>query len=500
MKLVVLAYLLYYVAVLTVICIYGAHRYWVVWLFLRQRRRGPPPAPERFDRLPSVTVQLPMFNELNVAERVIEAACAIDYPPELLEVQVLDDSTDESADVARRCSERLAEAGHDVTYIHRDNREGFKAGALANGLETSQGELIAVFDADFVPPPDVLRRSVDHFTDPSVGMTQLRWTHLNRDDSLLTRVQAMYLDGHFVIEQTARAYSGRWFNFNGTAGIWRRRCIDEAGGWQHDTLTEDTDLSYRAQMRGWRFKYLPDVACPAEVPPTVSAFLTQQHRWNKGLIQTAIKLMPAIMTCKAPLKTKIEAWFHLTSPVVHVAILLLAILAVPFLVLPVMTGPPPISPQLAFGLGLGFLVLGTLAASAFYMTSQWAQGMSPWQTLLRLPALMAIGVGVSVTNSRAVIEAVLRRQSPFVRTPKYAGAQRSTTDPVLRRRQIVAPGLVEFGLGCLMVVCIGLTFVRPYTLVGAPFLALFACGYLGIGLPSLRREREESGQELARAR
>ncbi|MEE8460330.1 MAG: glycosyltransferase family 2 protein, partial [Phycisphaerales bacterium] len=360
--------LVYYGAVLSVICVYGLHRYWVVWLFIRHRHRvdGVEPA-GRFEELPRVTIQLPMFNEQHVAVRVIEAACAIDYPGDRLEVQVLDDSTDESADIARRCCERLAAAGHRVRFIHRLDRDGFKAGALANGLDSATGEFIMVFDADFVPPPDVVRRVIDHFTDDQLGMVQLRWSHLNRHDSLLTEIQAMFLDGHFVIEQTARAAGGRWFNFNGTAGMWRRTCIDDAGGWQHDTLTEDTDLSYRAQMKGWRFRYLSTVTCPAEVPPTVSAFLTQQHRWNKGLIQTAIKLMPRIMTSGAPMKTKLEAWFHLTSPLVHVAIILLALLAAPALLLPWRADGLGLSGVTAFILGTTLIVLGTLAASTFYV-------------------------------------------------------------------------------------------------------------------------------------
>ena len=482
--------LVYYGAVLVVICVYGLHRYWIVWLFIRHRHRveGAEPA-ARFDELPRVTVQLPMFNEQHVAERVIEAACGIDYPGDLLEIQVLDDSTDDSADIARRCCERLAAAGHCVRYIHRDNRSGFKAGALANGLKSARGEFIMVFDADFVPPPHVVRRVIDYFTDEKLGMVQLRWSHLNRHDSLLTEIQAMFLDGHFVIEQTARAAGGRWFNFNGTAGMWRRTCIEDAGGWQHDTLTEDTDLSYRAQMKGWRFQYLPTVPCPAEVPPTVSAFLTQQHRWNKGLIQTAIKLMPRIMTSRAPLKTKLEAWFHLTSPLVHVAIILLALLAVPLLLLPWQVGDLDISVPVAVGLGGSLLIMGTLAACTFYLASQWAQGMSLWQTTLRLPALMALGIGISVTNTRAVVEAVLGRRSPFLRTPKYNGRATSTADPLLRRRRLPA-GTAELALGILMVACFAAAILRPHTIIGAPFLLLFAVGYLGIGLPRLRRTWE----------
>jgi hypothetical protein len=295
----------------------------------------------------------------------------------------------------------------------------------------------------------------------------------------------MYLDGHFVVEQAARALNGRWFNFNGTAGIRRRETIDDAGGWQHDTLTEDTDLSYRAQLKGWQFRYLPDVCCPAEVPPTVSAFLGQQHRWNKGLIQTAIKLLPTILRSPVPLRTKVEAWFHLTSPLVHLFILLLVVL-----VLPAMFVPWPIrhaNPAIGISLGVLFMVLGALAAAVFYLASQTSQGLSPWRTLLRLPALMAMGVGISVANSRAVIEALFGRQSPFVRTPKYNGESESEVDPVVKKhRRLIPNGVLEVFLGIVMIVCLALAVLRPHTIVAIPFLILFACGYLAIGIPALR--------------
>jgi len=466
------------------VCVYGLHRYWMVWAFLRSRRRASFEEPKRrFESLPRVAVQLPMFNEKRVAERIIESACAIDYPRELLQIQVLDDSTDESADIARECCQRMADLGHNVEYLHRANREGYKAGALAEGLKSATGEFIAVFDADFVAPPNILHDTIHHFTDPAIGMVQARWSHLNREDSLLTQVQAMYLDGHFVIEQAARARNDRWFNFNGTAGVWRRKTIEDAGGWQHDTLTEDTDLSYRAQLRDWKFRYLPDVCCPAEVPPTVSAFLSQQHRWNKGLIQTAIKLLPTIMRSKASLRTKIEAWFHLTSPLVHVFILLLVLLVLPamFVTLPLRHANPGVS----IGLGVLFLILGALAACTFYLASQCTQGLSVWKTLLRLPALMAIGVGISVINSRAVIEAIFGRQSPFVRTPKYNGDRE--VDPVVKRHKKLIPnGVLEILLGLLMIACIAMSLLRPHTIVAVPFLILFACGYLAIGVPALR--------------
>lgn len=481
-----LPFLIYYLSVVAVVCVYGLHRYWMVAAFLRSRRRkSGGPQPSCLASLPAVTVQLPMFNEKRVAERIIQAACAINYPADRRQIQVLDDSIDESSEIARSCCERMRAAGHDIEYVHRGSREGFKAGALAEGLKTATGEFIAVFDADFVPPPDILHNTIHHFADDAIGMVQARWSHLNRDDSLLTQVQAMYLDGHFVIEQAARAGSGRWFNFNGTAGVWRRRTIDDAGGWQHDTLTEDTDLSYRAQLRGWKFLYLPDVCCPAEVPPTVSAFLSQQHRWNKGLIQTAIKLLPTILRSNASLRTKIEAWFHLTSPLVHLFILLLVLLVLPamFVTLPVKHA----SPWVSIGLGVLFLILGAMAACTFYLASQRAQGLSMWKTLVRLPALMAVGVGISVVNSRAVIEAIFGRQSPFVRTPKYNGDRESEVDPVVKRqRRLIPNGAMELVLGVVMVVSVVLSLMQPHTIVATPFLILFAAGYLSIGIPALR--------------
>jgi cellulose synthase/poly-beta-1,6-N-acetylglucosamine synthase-like glycosyltransferase len=493
------AVILYYVLAMAGLCFYGLHRYWLVWHYIRGRGRRPTPPPaSTFDELPAVTVQLPLFNEPLVAERIITAACRLRYPRDRLQVQVLDDSTDECAAVARRCCQRLAEDGHPVEYRHRTHREGYKAGALADGLAEARGEYVALFDADFVPPSDFLERSIHHFTDPGIGMVQARWSHLNRDDSLLTQIQAMSLDAHFVVEQAVRAATGSWFNSNGTAGIWRRRCIDEAGGWEHDTLTEDTDLSYRAQLAGWRFRYLTDLACPAELPPTVEALLSQQHRWNKGLIQTAIKLLPRILLSRAPLRAKLEAWFHLTSPLPYVFILLLTLLAIPATIwyLPLYD----LRAALALVMGTACLGLGTMAAGAFFLASQWGQGISPARTLLRVPALMAVGIGLSLLNSRAVLEALVGRQSPFVRTPKFNGLPGDSLepDPGTRTRRWRPAGAVEVGLGLVMATCAVLAFSRPFMLVGAPFLVLFSAGYLTVGLGRLRdRWRTRQPRELA---
>src|SRR6266540_2201704 len=280
-----IATLTVYYVVLALLAMYGTHRAMMVWLYYRHRHDVPCPAGD-LPVLPRVTIQLPIYNEVYVVERLIEAVAAIDYPRELLEIQVLDDSTDETGEIARSTIARYRERGFDIVYLHRQDRQGFKAGALQAGMEVACGEFMLIFDADFVPQPEILRESLPYFTDPEIGMVQARWEHLNRDYSLLTRIQSVFLDGHFVIEHTARHRSGRFFNFNGTAGIWRRSCLEEVGGWQSDTLTEDLDISYRAQLAGWKFVYLKDLVAPAEVPVDMNGFKTQQHRWTKGSIQT----------------------------------------------------------------------------------------------------------------------------------------------------------------------------------------------------------------------
>ncbi len=292
-----------YFFVLIVLAAYGWHRYYLVYLYMRHRDRQPQPGPQ-LDPLPVVTIQLPLYNEMYVADRLIDTVCEIDYPRELLEIQVLDDSTDETRGIAELAVRRRAAQGFDIRYYHRTDRTGYKAGALEAGLKVARGEFVAIFDADFIPTSDFLQRLMPHFADPKVGMVQARWGHINQDYSLLTRIQAILLDAHFVLEHGGRNRSGRFFNFNGTAGIWRRSAIADAGGWQHDTLTEDLDLSYRAQLRGWRFVFVPDVIAPAEVPVEMNAFKSQQHRWAKGSIQTCRKLLPTILRAKVPLAVK----------------------------------------------------------------------------------------------------------------------------------------------------------------------------------------------------
>jgi glycosyltransferase involved in cell wall biosynthesis len=302
-----------YFVVMVILALYGVHRYQLVWLYYRHRKKATREPAQYFQELPFITIQLPIFNEQYVIDRLIEACCRLEYPQDRLQIQLLDDSTDETREVAAAIVEKYRAAGHPIEYIHRTNRHGYKAGALDHGLQTAKGEFVAIFDADFVPPPQWLMQVVHHFAEPGVGMVQTRWTHLNRDYSFLTQVEAILLDGHFVLEHGGRSRAGVFFNFNGTAGMWRRVAIAEAGGWQHDTLTEDTDLSYRAQLKGWQFKYLPHVECPAELPIEMTAFKTQQARWAKGLIQTSKKVLPMVWRSKMPLHTKIEAVYHLTA-------------------------------------------------------------------------------------------------------------------------------------------------------------------------------------------
>jgi len=405
-----------YLTVLTLICIYGAHRYFLVLLYYRVRKRVPQPA-GRFEELPPVTIQLPMYNERYVAQRIIERACQIDYPRDRLQIQVLDDSTDETAAIARQTVERMRTLGHNVVYLHRDNRTGFKAGALEEGTKTATGEFIAIFDADFLPPPSILRDTIHYFTDPQVGMVQSRWEHLNRNLSLLTQAQAILLDGHFIIEHTARNRTGRYMSFNGTAGIWRKSAIADAGGWQHDTLTEDLDLSYRAQLRGWKFVFLPHLTSPAELPPEMNAFKAQQHRWTKGGAQTCLKLLPRVLCSPVPWWIKLEAFFHLTSGAVYVLVVILSLLVGPALLAKLALKTPQSPWVLWYELVL--FIIGFGSTAAFYIVSQHQLLRGWWYGLRHVPTLMAVGIGIALNNAIAALDGFFGETGEFVRTPKF---------------------------------------------------------------------------------
>jgi cellulose synthase/poly-beta-1,6-N-acetylglucosamine synthase-like glycosyltransferase len=481
-----IALLVPYFVVLILLASYGLHRYILVYLYYRNRKNHTGEPAARFEDLPRVTVQLPMFNEQFVAERLIESVCKLKYPREKLDIQVLDDSTDETVEVGRDLVERYAALGHPITYHHRTNREGFKAGALAEGMKTSKGEFIAIFDADFTPPEDFLLKVIHHFTDPKIGMVQTRWTHINRNYSFLTEVEAILLDGHFVLEHSGRARSGVFFNFNGTAGMWRRRAIEEAGGWQHDTLTEDTDLSYRAQLKGWKFIYLQEVECPAELPVEMTAFKTQQARWAKGLIQTAKKILPQVMKSDAPLHTKIEAWYHLTANLSYPLMVVLSVLLLPAMIIRFYQGWF----QMLY-IDLPLFMASTFSISSFYLVSQRELFPKTWpRALLYLPFLMALGIGLTITNTKAVLEALIGRQSPFARTPKYGvetKKQKVGAKSKYRRRLGWIPW-AELLIGSYFALTVYYALDNE-NYITVPFLLLFVIGYWYTGLMSLLQGR-----------
>jgi cellulose synthase/poly-beta-1,6-N-acetylglucosamine synthase-like glycosyltransferase len=480
-----LALLIPYFVVLILLAGYGVHRYILVYLYYKhQKNRTSEPA-AKFAELPRITVQLPIFNEQYVVERLLESISKLEYPREKLDVQLLDDSTDETVEVARGLVERYAALGLPVTYHHRTNREGYKAGALAEGLKTAQGEFVAIFDADFTPPEDFLLRTIHHFADPQIGMVQTRWTHINRNYSFLTEVEAILLDGHFVLEHAGRARTGLFFNFNGTAGMWRRKAIDEAGGWQHDTLTEDTDLSYRAQLKGWKFIYLQDVECPAELPVEMTAFKTQQARWAKGLIQTGKKILPRVLRSDAPWHTKVEAWYHLTSNISYPLMIMLSVLLLPAMIIRFYQGWF----QMLY-IDLPLFMASTFSISSFYLVSQRELFPRSWpRTLLYLPFLMALGIGLTITNTKAVIEALIGRQSAFARTPKYrVESKKDKVGATKYRKRLGWVPWLEMLIGSYFALTVYYA-VDNENYITVPFLLLFVLGYWYTGLMSLLQGR-----------
>src|SRR5437660_121714 len=470
-----------YFVVLILLASYGIHRYVLVYLYYKNKKNHTVKPRGEFSELPRVTVQLPIFNERFVVERLLDAVCGLNYPLEKLDIQLLDDSTDETQAVARGVVDRYAARGFPVTYHHRTNREGYKAGALAEGMKTATGEFIAIFDADFVPPEDFLMRTTHHLTDPKIGMVQTRWTHINRNYSFLTEVEAILLDGHFVLEHSGRARSNVFFNFNGTAGIWRRSAIEEAGGWQHDTLTEDTDLSYRAQLKGWKFIYLQDVECPAELPVEMTAFKTQQARWAKGLIQTGKKILPRVLKSDAPLHTKIEARYYLTANLSYPLMVVLSVMLLPAMIIRFYQGWF----QMLY-IDLPLFLASTFSISSFYLVSQKELFPGKWhRAVLYLPFLMALGIGLTITNTRAVLEALLGKQSAFARTPTYRVESRKDKvgTPKYRLRLGWVPWL-ELLIGSYFALTVFYA-MDNQNFITVPFLILFVVGYWYTGLMSL---------------
>jgi cellulose synthase/poly-beta-1,6-N-acetylglucosamine synthase-like glycosyltransferase len=475
--------LVLYFFILSILAIYGWHRYYLVYLYMKNKGNAPKPLPPP-EVFPAVTVQLPIFNEMYVADRLINAVCELDYPKELLEIQVLDDSTDETTAIAELAVRRHAARGFNIRYLHRVDRIGYKAGALEAGLKESTTEYVAIFDADFIPSADFLKRTLPYFqTDPKVGMVQARWGHINADYSLLTKIQSILLDAHFVLEHGGRNRAGCFFNFNGTAGVWRRAAIDGSGGWQHDTLTEDLDLSYRAQLRGWRFIFLPEVVSPAEVPVEMNSFKSQQHRWAKGSIQTCVKLMPQILSSNLPAGIKAEAFFHLSANFNYLLMTVLSVLMFPAM-------------WVRYSMGWTEMILidvplflaATASVANFYVVSQRELYPDWRQRLKYLPLLMSIGIGLCVNNTRAVLEALFGNQSEFTRTPKY-GIERKSDEWVGKKyhQAVGIQSIIELALGLYFT---GTVFYALVNQIYAtlPFLMLFQIGFLYTGLLSILQQ------------
>lgn len=464
---------------------YGMNCYVIVWLFLRSFNQGRKANAaieesahtvwEHPEKLPRVTTQIPLYNELNVAERIIRAAAALDYPAGKHEVQVLDDSTDETQQHIDTVVEELKARGIDISVIRRTQRTGYKAGALEQGTHKAKGELLAVFDSDFVPRTDFLKRMVPFFlTNPKIGLVQARWGHLNKEHSIFTRTQSLGIDGHFIIEQSARAFSGLYMNFNGTAGIWRKETVVDAGGWRHDTLTEDLDLSYRAQLAGWKAIFVPDVVVPAELPETVAAFKSQQFRWAKGSIQTAIKLFPQLLKSDLSLFQKLQAYFHLTHYAIHPFMVLLAILGLPV----ILAAETRITTGLFLGIG-SLMSLAAFAPSTLYWFSQKQADIHWFKRIAGISVLMITGVGIAISNTRAVLEALLGIESGFIRTPKNG-------DRALKQYTVKMPilPLLEIMLSLYCWYSVARFFPLNKWFV-APFLVIYAIGFGYIGLLGL---------------
>ncbi len=475
-----LAVMIPYFLVLVILAAYGLHRYYLVYAYFKNRDNvpGPPPAIAEW---PKVTIQLPIYNERYVIERLVDAVARFDYPGELLDIQVLDDSTDETQQVARGCVERYQALGLPIRYLHRNDRTGFKAGALAAGLESATGEFVAIFDADFLPSPDFLRRTLPYLVDPRIAMVQTRWTYLNRDYSTLTEIETILLDGHFVMEHGARSRSGTFFNFNGTAGVWRRCAIDDAGGWQHDTLTEDTDLSYRAQLRGWKFLYLPVIECASELPVEMNAFKAQQARWAKGLMQTAKKILPRVLRSDEPTHVKAEAVFHLTANISYPFMMILSTLLLPAMIVRFYQGWF----QMLF-IDLPLFIASSCSISGFYLASQRALYPKTWKrSILYMPFVMAVGIGLSVRNAKAVLEAIFGVKSEFARTPKFnIDGQTGTWKKKLYRNRAGWMPYLEIALGLYFAATIVYS-IQNENYATAPFLALFVWGFLYTGVMSV---------------
>jgi cellulose synthase/poly-beta-1,6-N-acetylglucosamine synthase-like glycosyltransferase len=482
------ALLIPYFGILAVLSIYGMHRFETIRTYFKYRRKATQETNVGFEHLPLVTIQLPLYNERYVLERLIDETVKMEYPRELLQIQVLDDSTDDTHDFADALCEKYRNMGHNIQYLHRTNREGFKAGALQEGLKSATGEFVAVFDADFIPPVDFLTRTIHHFADPKVGVVQTRWSYLNRDFNFLTEVEGMLLDGHFILEHGARSRAGLFFNFNGTAGILRVSMIADAGGWQHDTLTEDSDLSYRAQVKGWKFVYLPGIDCPSELPVEMHGFQVQQFRWAKGLTQCAKKLLPDLLHANLPFRVKLEAIMHLTPNISYPLMMIVSALMLPVMIVRFYMGAWEM-----MLLDFPLIIASFWSLSAFYVIAQRELHPKTWKrSFMILPMLMAVGVGLTLINTRAVLEALFGVKSGFVRTPKYAIEGTHQKRMAVKKYKRKSGWLPYFELACGTYFLYMCWFaVSTFNYPTLPFLSLFVCGYYWAGFSTLYQEYQD---------
>ena len=472
--------------------LFGVHTYLMIYLYKQNHEycnTNPEEDLKLSDKnLPKVTVQLPIYNEYYVVDRLVDAAVAMKYPKNKLHIQVLDDSTDETVDKAALLVAKYKKQGFNIDHVHRTNRVGHKAGALDEGMNKTDGEFIAIFDADFIPDPDFLLKTIAYFKDPVIGMVQARWGHINRDYNMLTKAQSYGIDGHFMIEQVARNATHLWMNFNGTAGIWRRDCIVDAGGWEHDTLTEDFDLSYRAELKGWKFRYFKDIECKAEIPAMVSAYKSQQFRWCKGSIQTAVKLLPRILKSNFPLKIKLEATTHLINYSVHPLMVINILFTAPLLLMPYWAHVSILDlPIEILMVSAVFLSIGSLGPLIFYAYSQKVLHKDWWKRLAFLPVMTVIGTGIAIVNTRAWIEAVLGVQSSFKRTPKLA--IENSSDDLKSRLKYKIPldyhAVLEILMGayCIFTIYLAVFMGKLFVI---PFLVLYSAGFFFVGFQTLK--------------
>lgn len=468
----------YFIALL-ILFVFGCHGFIMIYYYNKYKHVEHQTKSD--SEKPLVTIQLPLYNELYVVERLIEKVCELDYPKDKIEIQVLDDSTDETVNITARMVDKKKAEGFDIQHIRRENRKGFKAGALKEGMKIAKGEFIAIFDADFIPHKEFLSKTLSYFYDDKIGMVQTRWEHLNGDYSILTKAQALALDGHFVIEQTVRNKAGFFINFNGTGGVWRKSCIEDAGNWHDDTLTEDLDLSYRAQLKGWRFVFMKDFTSPAELPSEINALKSQQFRWTKGAVETAKKILPLVWKAKIPLRIKLQSTFHLTNNLVFPFILLAAILNVP-LVFIKNSG----SHELYFAI-LSLFVLAFVSSFLFYLYSQKDIRADWRKKIVLFPLFMAGSMGFAVNNSRAVMEGLLSRKSEFVRTPKFKVETNkdSWIGKKYTEKKIGMSVVVELVMAiyCLVGIASSIYFLE---IAALPFQILFFTGFAFVSLTSIK--------------